>query len=74
MDLAARVESGHGRLDVLVNDIFGGDHYAQWDTPMWEHDLAGGLRMLRMGVDTHIITAHASCRCCCAATAGCWWR
>jgi NAD(P)-dependent dehydrogenase (short-subunit alcohol dehydrogenase family) len=58
-DLAARVESGHGRLDVLVNDIFGGDHYAQWDTPMWEHDLAGGLRMLRMGVDTHIITAHA---------------
>jgi NAD(P)-dependent dehydrogenase (short-subunit alcohol dehydrogenase family) len=33
-DLAARVESGHGRLDVLVNDIFGGDHYAQWDTPM----------------------------------------
>jgi len=59
-DLAARVGSGHGRLDVLVNDIFGGDHYAQWDTPMWEHDLAGGLRMLRMGVDTHIITAHAT--------------
>ena len=58
--LAARIESGHGRLDVLVNDIFGGDHYAQWDTPMWEHDLAGGLRMLRMGVDTHIITAHAT--------------
>jgi NAD(P)-dependent dehydrogenase (short-subunit alcohol dehydrogenase family) len=58
--LAARIESGHGRLDVLVNDMFGGDHYAQWDTPMWEHDLAGGLRMLRMGVDTHIITAHAT--------------
>ena len=59
-DLTARVESGHGRLDVLVNDIFGGDHYAQWDTPMWEHNLPGGLRMLRMGVDTHIITAHAT--------------
>jgi NAD(P)-dependent dehydrogenase (short-subunit alcohol dehydrogenase family) len=58
--LAARIESGHGRLDVLVNDMFGGDTYAQWDTPMWEHDLAGGLRMLRMGVDTHIITAHAT--------------
>jgi NAD(P)-dependent dehydrogenase (short-subunit alcohol dehydrogenase family) len=27
---------------------------------MWEHDLAGGLRMLRMGVDTHLITAHAA--------------
>jgi NAD(P)-dependent dehydrogenase (short-subunit alcohol dehydrogenase family) len=59
-DLVARIESGHGRLDVLVNDIFGGDRYAQWDRPLWEHDLAAGLRMLRMGVDTHIITAHAA--------------
>ena len=59
-DLVTRIGSGHGRLDVLVNDIFGGDRYAQWHTPMWEHDLAGGLRMLRMGVDTHLITAHAA--------------
>jgi NAD(P)-dependent dehydrogenase (short-subunit alcohol dehydrogenase family) len=59
-DLVGQIEAGHGRLDVLVNDIFGGDRYAQWDTPMWEHDLAGGLRMLRMGVDTHLITAHAA--------------
>ena len=58
--LVGQIESGHGRLDVLVNDIFGGDRYAQWDRPLWEHDLAGGLRMLRMGVDTHIITAHAA--------------
>jgi NAD(P)-dependent dehydrogenase (short-subunit alcohol dehydrogenase family) len=58
--LVARIEADHGRLDVLVNDIFGGDRYAQWDRPLWEHDLAGGLRMLRMGVDTHIITAHAA--------------
>jgi NAD(P)-dependent dehydrogenase (short-subunit alcohol dehydrogenase family) len=59
-ELVDRIESGHGRLDVLVNDIFGGDRYAQWDRPLWEHDLAGGLRMLRMGVDTHIVTAHAA--------------
>jgi NAD(P)-dependent dehydrogenase (short-subunit alcohol dehydrogenase family) len=58
--LVARIQSEQGRLDVLVNDIFGGDHYAQWDRPLWEHDLAGGLRMLRMGVDTHLITAHAA--------------
>ncbi len=56
--LVERIESEHGRLDVLVNDIFGGDRYAEFDKPMWEHDLAGGLRMLRMGVDTHLITAH----------------
>jgi NAD(P)-dependent dehydrogenase (short-subunit alcohol dehydrogenase family) len=59
-DLLAQVEAEHGRLDVLVNDIFGGDRYAEWDVPLWEHDVAGGLRMLRMGVDTHIITAHAA--------------
>jgi NAD(P)-dependent dehydrogenase (short-subunit alcohol dehydrogenase family) len=58
--LVARIEAERGRLDVLVNDIFGGDRYAQWHTPMWEHDLAGGLRMLRMGVDTHLVTAHAA--------------
>jgi NAD(P)-dependent dehydrogenase (short-subunit alcohol dehydrogenase family) len=42
---------------VLINDIFGGDRYAQWDKPLWEHDLNGGLRMLRMGVETHIVTS-----------------
>ena len=56
--LVERIDSEHGRLDVLVNDIFGGDRYAEFDKPMWEHDLTGGLRMLRMGVDTHLITAH----------------
>lgn len=54
--LVDRIRSEQGRLDVLVNDIFGGDRYAQWETPLWEHDLDGGLRMLRMGVETHIIT------------------
>ena len=59
-DLVARLASRHDRLDVLVTDIFGGDRYAQGDRPLWEHDLAAGLRMLRMGVDTHLITAHAA--------------
>ena len=56
-DLVARVEAGQGRLDVLVNDIFGGDRYLEWNKPLWEHDLAGGLRMLRMGIDTHVVTS-----------------
>jgi len=55
-DLIDRIEREHGRLDILVNDIFGGDRYMQWDKKLWQHDLAGGLRMLRMGVDTHLIT------------------
>ena len=59
-ELIAEVERAHGRLDVLVNDIFGGDKYMQWDKPLWEHDWHGGLRMLQMGVHTHLITCHAA--------------
>jgi NAD(P)-dependent dehydrogenase (short-subunit alcohol dehydrogenase family) len=54
--LVDRIAGQRGRLDVLVNDIFGGDRYAQADKPLWQHDLGGGLRMLRMGIDTHLIT------------------
>jgi NAD(P)-dependent dehydrogenase (short-subunit alcohol dehydrogenase family) len=56
--LTRRIEAERGRLDVLVNDIWGGELLAQWNTPVWEHDLAGGLRMLRLAVDTHLITSH----------------
>ena len=54
--LVDRIGAEQGRLDVVVNDIFGGDRFAQWATPLWEHDLDGGLKMLRMGIETHIIT------------------
>lgn len=59
-ELVAAVEREQGRLDVLVNDNFGGDRYMQWDKPLWEHDCQGGLRMLQMGVHTHLITARAA--------------
>jgi NAD(P)-dependent dehydrogenase (short-subunit alcohol dehydrogenase family) len=59
-ELVSGIERDKGRLDVLVNDIFGGDRYMEWDKPLWEHDWAGGLRMLQMGVHTHLITARAA--------------
>ena len=59
-ELVSAIERDHGRLDVLVNDIFGGDRYMEWDRPLWEHDWAGGLRMLQMGVHTHLITSAAA--------------
>ena len=58
--LLATIEAERGRLDVLVNDIFGGDRYAEWDKPLWEHDWPGGLRMLQMGVHTHLVTLRAA--------------
>ncbi|MGH8877162.1 MAG: SDR family oxidoreductase, partial [Stackebrandtia sp.] len=56
--LVSRIESEQGRLDILVNDIWGGDHLTQWDAKMWEHDLDKGFRMLRLAIDTHIVTSH----------------
>jgi NAD(P)-dependent dehydrogenase (short-subunit alcohol dehydrogenase family) len=58
--LVDRIDAESGRLDVLVNDIWGGEKLFAWDTPLWEHDLDAGLRLLRLAVETHLVTsAHA---------------
>jgi NAD(P)-dependent dehydrogenase (short-subunit alcohol dehydrogenase family) len=56
--LAGRIDDERGRLDVLVNDIWGGELPFEWNKPVWEHDLERGLRLLRLAVDTHLITSH----------------
>jgi NAD(P)-dependent dehydrogenase (short-subunit alcohol dehydrogenase family) len=60
--LADRIRHDHGHIDVLVNDIWGAEILkggpSEWDTPIWEHDLARGLRILRLAVETHLVTSH----------------
>jgi NAD(P)-dependent dehydrogenase (short-subunit alcohol dehydrogenase family) len=56
--LVRRIDSETERLDVLVNDIWGGELLFEWDKPVWEHDLVKGLRILRLAIDTHMITSH----------------
>ena len=56
-DRIARDEGG--RLDVLVNDVWGGDPLVTWGVPFWEHDLDAGLRAWRNGLESHLVTAHA---------------
>jgi NAD(P)-dependent dehydrogenase (short-subunit alcohol dehydrogenase family) len=56
--LVDRIERDHGRLDVLVNDIWGGELLFSWTDSLWEHSLDKGLRILRLAIDTHIITSH----------------
>jgi NAD(P)-dependent dehydrogenase (short-subunit alcohol dehydrogenase family) len=56
--LVDRIRKEHGHLDVLVNDIWGGEHLFEWNKSVWEHNLANGLRLLHLAVDTHLITAH----------------
>ncbi|MBY8344459.1 SDR family oxidoreductase [Streptomyces spinosirectus] len=56
--LVDRIDGERGRLDVLVNDIWGGENLFEWEKPVWEHDLDKGLRLLRLAVETHAITSH----------------
>jgi NAD(P)-dependent dehydrogenase (short-subunit alcohol dehydrogenase family) len=56
--LVDRIRAEKGRLDVLVNDIWGGEKLFEWNKPVWQHDLGNGLRLLRLQIDTHLITAH----------------
>jgi NAD(P)-dependent dehydrogenase (short-subunit alcohol dehydrogenase family) len=56
--LVERIDADHGRLDVLVNDVWGAEHLFRFNTPLWEHDLENGLRLLRLAIDTHLITSH----------------
>jgi NAD(P)-dependent dehydrogenase (short-subunit alcohol dehydrogenase family) len=55
--LVARIEREQGRLDVLVNDIFGATTI-EWDKTVWESSLDIGLRTFHLAVDTHAITSH----------------
>ncbi|MEV5974768.1 SDR family oxidoreductase [Streptomyces sp. NPDC051921] len=59
--LVERIDHDHGRLDVLVNDVWGGEHLVgpSFGRKTWEIDLDGGLRMLELGVKTHAVTSHA---------------
>ncbi len=54
-DLIARIRSEQGRLDVLVNDMYGLP-VTEWK-PFWELSVDYGLRMQQAAVYTHIITA-----------------
>ena len=60
--LVERIDSEQGRLDVLVNDIWGSEHLFEWKSALWEHDLENGLRLLRLAIDTHLITSHHALR------------
>jgi len=59
--LSERLKNEFGRIDILVNDIWGAEVLkggpAEWNTPVWELDLGKGLRILRLAIDTHIITS-----------------
>ncbi len=55
--LFARVRAEAGRLDVLVNDVWGGDALTEWGKPFWELSIAQGQQLLERAVHSHLITS-----------------
>ena len=55
--LVARIEHNEGRLDILVNDIWGATRM-EWNKPVWECALDYGLDTLHRSIDAHAITSH----------------
>jgi NAD(P)-dependent dehydrogenase (short-subunit alcohol dehydrogenase family) len=51
-------EEQDGRLDILVNDIWGGESLTEWKKPFWEQSLETGLKLLQQAIHTHLITSH----------------
>ncbi|MEE2057020.1 SDR family oxidoreductase [Rhodococcus artemisiae] len=56
--LVDRIRTEHGRLDILINDVWGGDPFTRWVKGVWEHPIEDTLRIVRNGIETHLITAH----------------
>ncbi|MEX2598106.1 MAG: SDR family oxidoreductase [Dehalococcoidia bacterium] len=58
--LIERVDAEQGRLDILVNDVWGGDELTEFGKPFWEVSLANGRRMLDQALFSHVITSHCA--------------
>lgn len=56
--LVAGIKRRHRGLDILVNDVWGGDALTEWGKPFWKVNLDHGLQMLRQAIHSHIITSH----------------
>jgi NAD(P)-dependent dehydrogenase (short-subunit alcohol dehydrogenase family) len=57
-DEVARLFDQVGELDILVNDIWGGDDLVEWGKKLWETKLDDGLTLIDRAIKTHIITSH----------------
>src|SRR6202790_720272 len=56
--LVATIKRRHKGLDILVNDVWGGDALTEFGKPFWTCNLDNGLHMLKQAIHSHIITSH----------------
>jgi NAD(P)-dependent dehydrogenase (short-subunit alcohol dehydrogenase family) len=55
--LIERIGNEHERLDILVNDVWGGDELSEWGKAFWELEPGKGFALLDRVVRTHFITS-----------------
>ena len=59
--LIARIKAEHGRLDILVNDVWGGDSLVDWSKKFWDQDMAAVRVLIERALYSHWLTArHAA--------------
>jgi NAD(P)-dependent dehydrogenase (short-subunit alcohol dehydrogenase family) len=56
--LVKRMHRDQGRLDILVNDVWGGDALTEFGKTFWQVDLGNGRRMIDQAIWSHILTSH----------------
>ena len=56
--LIERIKDEQGRLDVLVNDVWGGDALTEFGKTFWQVSLENGRRLLDQAIWSHILTSH----------------
>jgi len=56
--LVAGIKRRHHGLDILVNDVWGGDELTEFGKTFWTVNLENGLHMLKQAIHSHIITSH----------------
>lgn len=57
-ELCKRIERESGRLDVLVNDVWGGDALVDWSKPIWQTPPENARILLERAVFSHVLTSH----------------
>ena len=59
--LVARIQAESGRLDLLVNDLWGGDPMIDWSAKFWQLDISRTRALIDQALVSHLITArHAA--------------
>lgn len=55
--LCERIRREHGGLDILINDLWGGEKLIEFGVPFWECSIAKGRAMIEQAVIAHAITS-----------------